>query len=357
MRLLLKITLLVGLLMLTVLQNSFAHNPTASKTAIQWDSTNKKWYAHIAYEHNQMIAGLTNENPSLKIGIVNVNQWKEAFIQYLKKHISIEIKNEKINFTTDSVHLGTYFEAIFELENMPQTPAYIAIKNTCLFEVNPAQVNVVAVIKDKESFDVVLTPTEARQTIYLNKSIGNKIRSFYQFVIQGFKHVLPLGVDHILFIVALFLLNSNLKSNLIQASMFTLAHSITLILTGLGYINPNVNIVEPIIAFSIFIMALQNIFFRKLNHYRLGLVFLFGLIHGLGFANAFLSLQIPDQLALNALFAFNVGVELSQVFIILTLYYFFAKWVRNKSWYQKYFVIIVSALIGLFALLLTLQRF
>ncbi|MGB3197350.1 MAG: hypothetical protein WBB17_06440, partial [Saprospiraceae bacterium] len=58
----------------------------------------------------------------------------------------------------------------------------------------------------------------------------------------------------------------------------------------------------------------------------------------------------------NALLAFNIGVELAQVFIIFCLYYFLAKWIRNESWYQTYFMKTVSFSIGTFALLLTFQR-
>ncbi|MBK8735933.1 MAG: HupE/UreJ family protein [Saprospiraceae bacterium] len=243
-----------------------------------------------------------------------------------------------------------------ELENLIKKPDYLEIENTCLLDVYPNQVNMATVIIDKEMFDVILNKNEPKQTIYLSKSMGNYFKSFYQFAKEGFRHVLPLGLDHILFILALFFLNSNLKSSVIQASMFTLAHSITLILTGLGYLVPNATIIEPLIAFSIFLMAFQNIFYPRINHSRLVLIFLFGLVHGLGFANAFLTLQIPTKLTINALLAFNIGVELAQVFIIFGLYYFLAKWIRNESWYQTYFMITVSFSIGTFALLLTFQR-
>ncbi len=86
------------------------------------------------------------------------------------------------------------------------------------------------------------------------------------------------------------------------------------------------------------------------------LIFLFGLIHGLGFANAFLTLQISKNLTISALLAFNIGVEMAQVFIILGLYFFIAKWFSKELWHDKYFVKTIYISIEIFALLLTFQR-
>jgi len=86
------------------------------------------------------------------------------------------------------------------------------------------------------------------------------------------------------------------------------------------------------------------------------LIFLFGLIHRLDFANAFLTLQISKNLTINALLAFNIGVEMAQVFIILGLYFFIAKWFSKELWYQKYLVKTICISIDIFALILTFQR-
>jgi HupE / UreJ protein len=356
MKFILKIILTFGVFLLLMPQMCFAHNPTVSKMVIRMDSATQKWYAILSFDQIGIIASLENAYPELENNFKNDILWKEAFINYIKKHIKINSKNGNIKLGKGIVNLGSHFEAILELENLPKKIDYLGIENTCLLHVYPNQVNMVSVLIDKEIFDVILNKNEPKQTIYLSRSISNYFKSFYQFAKEGFRHVLPLGLDHILFILALFFLNSNLKSSVIQASMFTLAHSITLIITGLGYFFPNPNIIEPLIAISIFIMSVQNIFFKQINHSRLALTFLFGLIHGLGFANSFLSLQIPAKLSINALLAFNIGVELAQILIILGLYYFLAKWISKELWYQKYFVNTLSFSIGTYALLLTLQR-
>lgn len=85
--------------------------------------------------------------------------------------------------------------------------------------------------------------------------------TFFSFGRQGFLHVLPLGLDHILFVVGLFLLSRKWKPVLYQVSVFTAAHTITLGLASLELISAPSNVVEPIIAASIAVIAFENIFF------------------------------------------------------------------------------------------------
>src|ERR1700760_3160999 len=81
---------------------------------------------------------------------------------------------------------------------------------------------------------------------------------FWKYILIGFEHIIPLGFDHILFITCVFFLNTNLKQVIIQASMFTLAHSITLGLAMYGIIKPPANVIEPLIALSIVFLAIEN---------------------------------------------------------------------------------------------------
>ncbi|HXB94743.1 MAG TPA: HupE/UreJ family protein, partial [Puia sp.] len=97
----------------------------------------------------------------------------------------------------------------------------------------------------------------------------------------GYTHIIPLGLDHILFVLSLFLLNPRLKPVLWQATAFTIAHSVTLGLALYHVITPPAHIIEPLIAVSIVYVALENIFSPKLKPSRIGIVFLFGLVHGM----------------------------------------------------------------------------
>lgn len=189
----------------------------------------------------------------------------------------------------------------------------------------------------------------------LEETSGNRV--FIDYVLLGFKHILPLGLDHILFILCIFFLNKNLKSVLIQASMFTLAHSITLGLTAAGIINPPGSIIETLIALSIALLAIENIYREKVTGARLITIFMFGLVHGMGFAGALAETGIPSDAFLEAIVGFNIGVEIGQATIILlafiTISYNFSK----KIWYRKRIIIPVSFSVLLISLWWTVERF
>lgn len=172
----------------------------------------------------------------------------------------------------------------------------------------------------------------------------------------GYTHILPLGLDHILFVVSLFLLNPKLKSVIWQATAFTVAHSITLGLAMYGLIAPPAYIIEPIIALSIMFVAVENIITDKLKATRVVIVFAFGLIHGMGFASALTELGLPRSQFLTSLIMFNVGVELGQITIILLCWLLVGKWFADKPWYRKRIVIPASAAIAVIALYWTIER-
>jgi len=172
----------------------------------------------------------------------------------------------------------------------------------------------------------------------------------------GFQHIIPLGFDHILFVVCIFLMDSRLKSVILQASCFTIAHSITLILTSKGIIIPPAEIIEPIIAISIAFIALENIYIGKINPWRYGVVFLFGLIHGMGFANALNEIGLPRNTFYTSLISFNVGVELGQLAVILITWFLIGKFFSNEAWYRKRIIIPISILIAAVATYWTIER-
>lgn len=179
---------------------------------------------------------------------------------------------------------------------------------------------------------------------------------FWKYMLIGFQHIIPLGFDHILFITCVFFLNSNLKQVIAQASMFTLAHSVTLGLAMYGIIKPASNIIEPLIALSIVFLAVENIFSGKMKPWRLVMVFLFGMVHGMGFAGALSGLGMPRYAFATALVSFNIGVELGQLAIIIALYFFVARAFSSRLWYRKAVVVPLSLVIALVAAYWTVER-
>lgn len=173
---------------------------------------------------------------------------------------------------------------------------------------------------------------------------------------QGYKHILPLGFDHILFVLSLFLLSSKLKPLLWQSLAFTVAHSITLGLAMYGAVKVSPAVVEPLIALSIMYVALENIFIKRLRPSRIGIVFLFGLVHGLGFASTLSSLGLPQNSFLSSLVMFNAGVELGQLTVILLAFFLVGKWFGKKPYYNKYIVTPLSLVIAAIAFFWVIER-
>jgi hydrogenase/urease accessory protein HupE len=172
----------------------------------------------------------------------------------------------------------------------------------------------------------------------------------------GIAHIIPEGIDHILFIVALCLLSTKIKTILLQATAFTVAHSITLALSMKNIIMAPSAVMEPIISLSILFVAIENIITKDLKAWRVLIVFLFGLIHGMGFASALNEIGLPPGKFLTSVLSFNLGVELGQITVILGVFALVIIPFGKKEWYRKYIVIPVSIFIALIAAYWTVQR-
>ncbi len=168
----------------------------------------------------------------------------------------------------------------------------------------------------------------------------------FDFMKLGVHHILG-GIDHILFVLSFLLVFVSIKEVLKYTSTFTIAHSITLILAGTGVLTLNPRLVEPVIAFSIAVVAITTVFLPKNSllgspRAKLLIIFLFGLFHGLGFAGLLQEIQVPQDKFLASLVSFNIGIELGQLLIVAAALPF-TYLLRNKSWYPK--LIKVTALV------------
>ncbi len=140
--------------------------------------------------------------------------------------------------------------------------------------------------------------------------------TFGLYVEVGIRHILPAGLDHILFVLALFLSSTRLTALVLQISAFTVAHTATLGLAAAGVISPSAAVVEPLIAASIAFVAVENLFLRDMPSWRPFVVFAFGLVHGMGFAGFFGELGLPPEQFWSGLIGFNVGVEIGQLSVV-----------------------------------------
>ncbi len=178
----------------------------------------------------------------------------------------------------------------------------------------------------------------------------------WRYLLLGFTHILPKGLDHMLFVLGLYLLSGRVRTVLSQVSAFTVAHSITLGLSMYGLVSIPAKVVEPAIAISIGYVAIENIFLRKLKAWRIGLVFVFGLLHGMGFAGALKAVGLPRSQFLAALFTFNVGVETAQLAVIATAFVLVGWRFANREWYRSRIVVPASLMIACTAVYWTIER-
>ncbi len=156
--------------------------------------------------------------------------------------------------------------------------------------------------------------------------------TFVDYIPVGFDHIVPKGLDHILFVLGLFFLAARFRPLLLQVSLFTVAHTITLALAALGYTKfmddfflgtfgiEFIAVVEPLIALSIVYVAVENIFMKGISPWRPFVIFIFGLLHGLGFASVLAEFGLPESSFVAALIGFNVGVEVGQLAVIAVMF-------------------------------------
>ena len=189
------------------------------------------------------------------------------------------------------------------------------------------------------------------------------MQDFLFYLQLGWEHIISKdALDHQLFILALIAIFSfrDWKKILILVTAFTIGHSLTLVLSALDVFRFPSDWVEFLIPCTIVFTALDNIIFSKnekkliqLNYY---LALLFGLIHGMGFANSVRMMLASEQDITLPLFGFNVGLELGQIVVVaiaLFIHYIFSEALKlsNKIW-----IYIISVPIFLFALKMALER-
>lgn len=188
----------------------------------------------------------------------------------------------------------------------------------------------------------------------MERSSGPDVVWFYFKL--GVQHIIPLGTDHILFVTSLCLLSTRIKTILWQATAFTVAHSVTLALSMKGILVAPGAIVEPIISLSIMFVAIENILLTELKPWRVLIVFLFGLIHGMGFASALSQIGLPRNKFYTSILSFNAGVEVGQVIVITTVFLLIIIPFGKKPWYRKFLVYPASVLIAMIAAYWTITR-
>jgi hydrogenase/urease accessory protein HupE len=179
---------------------------------------------------------------------------------------------------------------------------------------------------------------------------------FVNGLAMGFTHIVPAGLDHILFVLGLFLLSRRTHAVLVQVTAFTVAHSITLGLSLYGLVSAPASIVEPMIALSVAYVGVENLMTSRLHPWRVAIVFAFGLLHGMGFAEALAGLHLSPTTFLTTLVSFNLGVEAGQLAVIAAAAVVLGIVTRLRETASVPTIRFASAAIGVVGTIWTIQR-
>ena len=208
--------------------------------------------------------------------------------------------------------------------------------------------------KESVLFTTYLQPAE-RSSLISQQTRSSALSTTIEYLVLGIEHIVPKGLDHILFIIGIFFYAIKFKPLLLQVTMFTVAHSITLILASFNLIFIPATIVEPLIALSISYVAIENIFQRRSTLLRYLIIFIFGLIHGLGFAFVLGDIGLNTSQLVLSLISFNIGVEIAQIAIIILASIIFIIPSR-QSWYRAFLQIPISIIISMIGLYWFIER-
>ena len=209
----------------------------------------------------------------------------------------------------------------------------------------------------ENGYAAFLTPGQMSDPIPL---AGGVEQNFFQALVSyigvGFDHIVPQGLDHILFVLGLFFLALQVRPLLWQITAFTLAHTVTLALGAMEIVSISPDIVEPLIAASIVYVGIENVLLRKMAPWRPVVVFCFGLLHGLGFASVLKDFGLGADNFVAKLIGFNVGVEVGQLAVIAAAFITFALMFGRYDWYHRRIGAPVSIAIAVIAAFWVLER-
>ena len=194
-------------------------------------------------------------------------------------------------------------------------PATVAVQSR-LFPYDPVHQTFLNIFEDRGLRQQFVFVGETPERTYYTGTTQGAVAVVSTFIPSGVHHIL-IGPDHILFLVGLLLLGGTRTTLVKIVTAFTVGHSLTLSLAALNVVTPPARIIEPAIALSIVYVGADNLARGTGRDVRAWVALLFGLVHGFGFANVLREFGLPSEALAWSLFAFNVGVEIGQLAIVL----------------------------------------
>ncbi len=237
---------------------------------------------------------------------------EQAVLDYLRGRVFLEFENGTPCPAADDGLQASRDHVVVQLRfRCPPLGQPLVYRVTLFHEIDAAARHVVTVDGDERRIGLLGAVNPGMRLSGVRASLGETLR---HYVVAGIEHI-AIGYDHIAFLLAVIVLGRRFWPLFAAVTAFTVAHSITLTLAVLGLVVFPSHIVEPLIAATVVYVAAENFFIRDIRH-RWWLTFVFGLIHGFGFASVLREYGIPDHALIPALAAFNVGVEAGQILIV-----------------------------------------
>ena len=361
---------LVFLLACLVPSIASAHKPSDSYLRV--DSSGPVLTAEwdIALKDLELLVGLDSDGDG-KITWGELKSNEKVVAGSVLPRLTVSAEGKSYTFTQTGLMVsrhsdGAYATLLLESDCPSDKPA-ITLGYDLLFEQDPTHRGLVLFETGEGSVTRVLSPDN--RSVEVPTETGGWWSVFRTYVIEGVWHIW-IGLDHILFLLCLLFPAVLYRENkhwqpverawpaastvLKIVTLFTIAHSITLWLAVMEYVSLPSRMIESVIAFSIVVTAVHNLY-PVLRLPGWAIAFFFGLVHGFGFANVLLDLGLAGGALALSLFGFNVGVELGQLAIVL-VFFPLAFWLRRTKFYELGILQIGSMVIAIIALIWMAER-
>jgi hydrogenase/urease accessory protein HupE len=231
----------------------------------------------------------------------------------------------------------------FHLHYAGTSPGKVSV-STLMFPYDENHQTFVNVYENDALTSQVILDRNHTKTEYYAGTRQGVLAVIRKFVPAGIHHIL-VGPDHLLFLVGLLLLGGSIRRLAMVVTSFTIAHSVTLSLAALNILTPPARLIEPAIALSIVYVGADNLLAQGGRDVRAWIAFAFGFIHGFGFANVLREMDLPGRALGWSLFSFNVGVEIGQLLVVVTVASVFAALRSRSEWAGRQLVYAGSILV------------
>jgi hypothetical protein len=341
-----------------------AHKPSDSYLSLTIDGEHVTGQWDIALRDLDYAIGLDQDGDG-KLTWDEIRLRHSAIAAYALERLSLSTDKGACQLSPDEQLIDNHTDGAYSVMRFhvdcPSPLTALTINYRLFADLDPQHKGLLRITRDGETSTAIFDPSHASQTLSL--TAPDKLRQFSAYVKDGIWHIW-IGYDHILFLLSLLLpavllaapsdnLRGAFTDVLKVVTAFTLAHSLTLTLASLSVVSLPSRWVESAIAASVILAALNNLY-PLFRGRRPVAAFVFGLIHGFGFASVLIDLGLPKGALITSLLGFNLGVEIGQLCIVAA--FLPLAFVLRDTWFYRRLLTGGSALIAMVAVVWFVER-